>query len=246
MGHYTAKDLDNIDEALFRAMRTTSAQQVINIAMPIDPPRFRNEYGLAIHVTQSYILQCQPLCGDSSVPGHLAFRVIPECQMNPIQLIGFWARLIILPIALGDLREGIGNMFGTLETACQYRDDSLLLAGVKLSFAAVMPLLGVAEAANDLVVVSGVCQKILTNEREEHCARYHGKAARELGTRFYEILYHLAIVTEAQSKAPAGKYVLRTALRESAIQIDKATKRRFQMETWLSQKYKALWDVPLH
>ncbi|MBI2405246.1 hypothetical protein HYV22_03660 [Candidatus Gottesmanbacteria bacterium] len=234
------QQLELIDIALFSAMRAKTTQDVLFTAMGPNAPTNPREYAMAYKEAQFWLLRCQPNCANEHMKSEQAFQVIPNCPVSPYDLIALWARIALLGIALGNFHDGLGNLLATLETACQFGNDDLLLVGVKLSFAVATRAIFVPEVAKDLSAMAGICEKVLTSQQDEPCARTHSERVRDLGANFYMILEHFGMLHAAQSMPMTlAKEFLGKVIESYAEEVDKATNRRFQMKDWVKETLKA-------
>lgn len=231
----TKRQLELIDRALFDGMRVQTAQQLLEIAMPGDTPRGDFEYQLAYNEAARWIVRCQPDCLNANKPPVEAFRLSPDCPLSPYDLIALWARAGLLHIALKRYHDGLGVLLATLETAGSFANDDLLLCGVKLSFVVAALLTSVPESTHDLILMTGVWQKILTSTRDERCAQTHSEPVRELSSGMYFMLEQFGMINMNRSN-PYVKGALGLVIKETAKKIDQKTTKRFLMEEWAQAK----------
>lgn len=238
---YTKEHLEQTDNAVYSIMRVQNVQQAVDIMIPADPPRNRNEYAQAGEVFATKILMCQPHFADRNAPPQIAYRV-EQNVYPPLTLIGHHARAAVLGIALGLYRNGLGYVVSMQETACQFGDDNILTSTAKLGFAISTLVIPAKHEAERLYEAALTCQ-IPLEKKDEPCVAAHSWEARRLSINLYEILEFFAVMNDGVKAHPMSAVTRTTThihLANIAEEVDKATNKKFRMREWVNATVKRL------
>jgi len=155
-----------------------------------------------------------------------------------LTLIGQWARVAALSIALGEYENGLGSVLSMQETACQFGDDNILLSAAKTGFGIASLVIPIKAEAEALGRMASMCE-IAVLGKKERCSQIHSKGALALCRLFYSILQDFAKMHDPKVRRP-GITFLYSKLVSEAEGIDKATGKKFRMKDWVEDTVKQL------
>jgi hypothetical protein len=214
---YTQQHLEQTDTALYSMMRARSVQETLNILIPDDPPRNLEEYEEAYRV--------------------FAYRVRSATPFDtaPLTLIGHWARLAALSIAMQGFQDAHGCIVALQEQGCRFADDNIMLVAAKLGFGVAIAFLSMKSQAEELHLTAFSCYKMLVSKDEEW-AGTHGTRALELCANLWQLLQDFSMMQSPKTTdLRAVITFLHLGLVSTAKDIDRATRKRFEMLNWVNE-----------
>lgn len=219
MPPYTQQQLDEGDRGIYAIMRARKVQEVLNVLIPGDPPRNFSEYRAAHEIFAMKVGG-----GPSLVP--------------PLTLIGHWARVAALEIAMQEHGEAHNHIVALQACGCMYGDDNLMLNAAKFGFGVATLLIPIRNQRAELHLTAFSCWKMLVNKGENWSAS-HGEQAIRLGANFWTLLQDFSMMVDPKENS-MGTTALRIKLTNGASEIDKATKSKFRMKNWVNETIRKL------
>ena len=239
---YTQQQLEQSDTAMFRIMRATQIQDVVDTLIPDQPPKNKFEYEMAAKVFVRRILTAQPNMTNPNASPEEAYKV--ENQLYPpLVLLGHHARTAILNIALeNDDNNGLGFIVSMQETACQFHNDEILTSAGKLGFA-ILAFLITNKNKAEVLDQAAITAQIPLIKKGESCGRNHSSSAIRLCTNLYGIISNLSVMNGGDKKHPQtdmSRAAVHIYINQFADDIDKTTNSKFRMKEWVNDTIKRL------
>lgn len=232
---YTQEHLRQIDDGVYKIMRLSKLQDVINNLIPEDPPQNNNEYELAGNIFLRRIVASQASILDPNAPPEKAYKVDYDIY-PPLTLLGHHARVAILSIAVGAYKNGLGYVVSMQETASQFHDDNILMSTGKLGFAIMAFLVNQKNIAN-ILYEAALTAQIPVTKKGEPCVTNHSPSAVSLCRNLYEIIVNLTFMNDGDPNhhmTDMARTTTHLYINEYADEIDKATNKKFRMREWVN------------
>jgi len=176
-------------------LRADGIQAVIVTLMGADPPRIAFEYQTARDYVWGIIEKCQPDYRNTKLKRPLAVKVTKNCPTSPWGLLGHWVTCGALSYALGQYDMTIEYALGVQETACQFQDDDVLVAGALYSFGLSIFCLRHNKTTTHKEIspeaIAKYCRALLLDDKNQPCAREHSGGARALSAGLHELAWKL-------------------------------------------------------
>ncbi len=232
------REIQYVDRVVTFLLRAEDVSTIVPLLMGADSPRTRLEYQSAINFVWGLIEECQPSFSNTKLDRPSAVKVIIGCPTPPFHLLAHWATFGVLSYALGNYATTFMGALTVQETACQFQDDIVLVAGAKYSFGLSAFCLrhntSFAVKEWSPTSIARHCQGLLLGQENRTCVRTHSIEALELSSAFHELAFRL---WECKYK-PDGTVVniVTDDMVEGVIRvaqyIDEATDYVFDLTVW--------------